>query len=96
MNDSEFTIASFGSFLCHKPPDVLEQLSLCSTKLYIGITAPMSLALSICVLIISFTQSVNGEQFLNINPLVFSSFRIAVSICTSVLPAGGTSIYTSL
>ena len=34
-------------------------------KLYIGITTSMSLALSICVLLISLMQLVNGAQFLN-------------------------------
>ena len=64
-----------------------------------GITTPMSLALSICVLLISFMQSVNGAQFSNITPLLFSSCRVALSICTSVLPSDGPesrSIYTSL
>ena len=67
--------------------------------IYIGITTPMSLALSICALLISFKQSVNGAQFSNITPLLFSSCRVAVSICTSVFPSGGPesrSIYKSL
>ena len=49
----------------------------------------------------------NGAQFSNITSLFFSSFRVAVSICVSVLPAGCpespvivifpiTSIYSSL
>ena len=88
--DPEFTIAALGSFLCHKLPYAFEQLSLYSIKLYIyGITTPMSLELSICVLLISFMQSVNGAQFSNITPLLFSSCRVAVSICTSILPSGG-------
>ena len=41
---------------CHKLPDVLEHLSLYSIKLYIDITISMSLALSICVLLISLMQ----------------------------------------
>ena len=34
-----------------------------------GITISISLALSICVLFISFIQSINGAQFLNITSL---------------------------
>ena len=38
---------------------------LYSVKFYIDITTSMSLALSICVLFISFMQSVNRAQFSN-------------------------------
>ena len=44
-------------------------MPLYSIKLYIGITASMSLALSICVLFISLMQPVNGAQFLNTTTL---------------------------
>ena len=39
-------------------------------KLYIDITTSMYLALCICVLFISFMQSVNGAQVLNITSLL--------------------------
>ena len=45
--------------------DIFEKLSLYSIKLYIGNTTSMSLALSFCVLFISFMQSVHEAQFLN-------------------------------
>ena len=47
----------------HKLPDVFEELSLYSIKLYIGITISISLASSICILFISFMQLVNGAHF---------------------------------
>ena len=39
----------------------------------------MSLALSICVLLISLMQLVNGAQFLNITTLSFSSACLAAA-----------------
>ena len=40
----------------------------------------MSLALSICVLLILLMQLVNGAQFLNITPLSLSSARLAAAL----------------
>ena len=40
----------------------------------------MSLALSICVLLISLMQLVNGAQFLNATPLSLSSAGLAVAL----------------
>ena len=56
--------------MIHKLPYVYEQLSMYSSKLYIGITTSKSFALSICVLFILLMQSVNGAQFLNIASLL--------------------------
>ena len=53
------------------------------------ITTSMSLALSICVLLISLMQSVNGAQFLNTTSL-FQLFKAAA------VPVFGTIIVTSL
>ena len=39
----------------------------------------MSLALSICVLLISLIQLINGAQFLNITPLFLSSACLAAA-----------------
>ena len=49
LNYSESLILLFGSPLqyCHKRPDVFEQLSVYSIKLYISITISESLTLSI-------------------------------------------------
>ena len=51
-------------YYCRKLPDVFEQASLCSIKLYIGITIPIYWASSTCVLFISLMQL--GPQCLNI------------------------------
>ena len=40
----------------------------------------MSLALFICVLLISLIQLVNGPQFLNSTPLSLSSARLAAAL----------------
>ena len=39
----------------------------------------MSLALSICVLLVSFIQLINGAQFLHITPLSLSSACLAAA-----------------
>ena len=51
-----------------------------SLKLYIDITRSIYFPLSALVLLISLIQSVNGPQFLNITPLIFSSNRLAASL----------------
>ena len=55
----------------------------------------MSVALSICILLISLVQLVNGAQFLNITFLLvlFASASAAV-LLTAIVPL--TKIYTSL
>ena len=45
-------------------------ISLYSIKLYIGTPISISVALSTCVLFISFMELVNGAQFLNITFLL--------------------------
>ena len=95
-NSSKNTSISLpGLFLyyCHKRPNVFEQLSLYSTKLYVGITTWMSLALSVCVLFISLMQSVNGAQFLHTNCILLFSSPAATS-ATVIVPI--TRIYASL
>ena len=47
----------------HKLPEVSEQLSLCSIKLYIGIIIPRLLALSTCSSFMWVIPFVNGAQF---------------------------------
>ena len=61
LTDSEFLMSPFGSSLqnYHKLQDVFE-LSLFFIKLYIGITASISLALCICTLFILLMHSLNG------------------------------------
>ena len=69
---------------------------ICSTKLYIGITISISLALSNWVLFILLMQSVNEAQFLNITFLLVlcPSASAAAVLLTNIFPL--TSIYTSL
>ena len=78
LNHSDCVILTFGSSLqyCHKLSDVFEYLLLYIIKLYIGITRSIYFALSVWVLFISLMQSVNGADFLNINPLFLSSNRL--------------------
>ena len=57
--------------------------------LYTGIAISMSLALSIFVLLILLMQSVNWAQSLNNTLLFLSLLSLSVSICASVLHAGG-------
>ena len=56
----------------------------------------MSLALSICVLLISLIQLVNGAQFLNITILLvlFTAAPAAAVLLTLIVPLTGT--YASL
>ena len=58
----------------------------------------MSLALSICVLLISLMQLVNGAQFLNATPLSLSSACLAAALSPApvivIFPL--TRIYASL
>ena len=56
----------------------------------------MSLALSICVLLISLTQLVNGAPFLNITFLLalFAAAPAAAVLLTVIVPL--TSMYASL
>ena len=81
-------MATAGSSLhyCHKIPDVFEQLSPYSIKMYIGIT--------ICVVLILLMQLVNGAQFLNITFLLALFGAAAVSCATVIVPL--VSIYASL
>ena len=64
-----------------------------SIKLYNGITMSISLALSICVLVISHTQLVNGEKFWNVTFLfvLFSAALAAAILLTVLVPL--TNIY---
>ena len=62
-------------------------------KLHTGISTPLSLALSTCVLFISLMQSVNEEQFLNVAFLPLFPPPAAISV-TALVPL--TSIYQSL
>ena len=90
-------LATAATFLqnCHKIPDVFEELSLYSIKLYIGITTLIYWASSICVLLILLMQVVNGAQFLNITFLSTSFGAPAVPVFeTVIVPL--TSIYASL
>ena len=50
---------------CHKRPEVSEQLSLYSVKLYIGIAISRYSASSTCSLFMWVMHFVNGAQFLN-------------------------------
>ena len=49
----------------------------------------MSLALSICVLLIPLIQAVNGVQFFSSTTLFLSSLSLIICICAAVLSAGG-------
>ena len=63
-----------------------------SIKLYNTITMSISLALSICVLVISLTQLVNREKLWNVTFLfVLFSAALAAAILTVLVPS--TSIY---
>ena len=63
-----------------------------SIKLYNTITMSISLALSICVLVISLTQLVNREKLWNVTfLLVLFSAGLAAAILTVLVPS--TSIY---
>ena len=58
----------------------------------------MSLALSTCVLFISYMQLVNGAQFLNATPLSHSSACLAAASapCPAIVIVPLTRIYASL
>ena len=66
-------------------------ISIFYSKLYIGITMSMSLALSIFVLFISLTQLVNGVQFF----IIFFLFADDAALSETVMVAL-TSTYASL
>ena len=66
-------------------------ISIFYSKLYIGITMSMSLALSIFVLFISLTQLVNGVQFF----IFFLMFADDAALSETVMVAL-TSTYASL
>ena len=65
-------------------------------KLYIGIVISISLALSISTLFVSFLQSVNGAQFLNITFLLtlFAASPAVAVLLTVMAPLA--SMYGSL
>ena len=86
LKDVELSVEAFSEFPafvtsdssllnCHKPPEVSEQLSLYSIKLYIGIIISRFSALSI----IWFMHFVNGAQFLNANLVLASRFVAVLS-----------------
>ena len=56
----------------------------------------MSLALSICVLLISLIQLVNGAQFLNITSLLILSAPAPAAAVLAILIVPLTKIYASL
>ena len=72
----------------HKLPDFSELLLLYSIKLYIGITTWVFLALSTCELFVSFMESVNGVQFLNIKflLLLFAAAPAPAVFATDIVP----------
>ena len=90
LKDVELSVEAFSEFPafvtsdsslsnCHKPPEVSEQLSLYSIKLYIGIIISRFSALSTCSSFIWFMHFVNGAQFLNANLVLASRFVAVLS-----------------